>query len=92
MGPVRTPSMRTLEELLRACKTERSSFAAGDVLRRCEEVLKQQGKALTKFVDAWESLPGGQSYSPEEVGHWMKSKLHPAVCEARKVLGRKTPG
>jgi len=42
MGPVRTPSMSTFEQLIEALHSERNSYAAGKVMDRAREVLQEQ--------------------------------------------------
>jgi hypothetical protein len=64
----------------------RSGEAAGRLVGRHSE------QALHKVIDAWEALPGGQLYGPREIEHWMKESLHPAIENARRVLGRRKPG
>lgn len=43
--------------------------------------------ALAKVVKAWESLPGGKNYSPDEIQVWLSTKMAPAINDARQVLG-----
>jgi hypothetical protein len=47
--------------------------------------------ALDRVVQAWETLPGGRRYSPDEIGEWMRNELSPAINNARRALGRKIP-
>lgn len=47
--------------------------------------------ALDRVVNAWELLPGGRSYSPEEISEWMRQHLQPSIAHARKTMGRKAP-
>jgi hypothetical protein len=46
---------------------------------------------LNKLIDAWESLPGGQYYHPEDVEIWLIEDMAPAINAARKHLKRKKP-
>ncbi|WP_336810898.1 hypothetical protein [Bosea sp. MMO-172] len=45
--------------------------------------------ALSRLIDAWESLPGGKSYSMKVVEAWLIDKMAPAINEARSILGRR---
>lgn len=47
--------------------------------------------ALDAVIDAWESLPGGTNYGPEQIERWLRYKMAPAINAARKSLGRKRP-
>ena len=48
-------------------------------------------QALRAVVEAWESLPGGQWYSPQEVQDWLSSEMKPAIDGARRSLGMRVP-
>ena len=55
-----------------------------------EIILKDQ-KLLNDIIDAWESLEGGQNYTPDLIEHWLREDMSPAINKARKALGRKMP-
>lgn len=46
---------------------------------------------LKDLIDAWESLPGGETYSSIEVGRWLERKMKPAFDKARRHLGLTIP-
>ena len=43
-------------------------------------------EALRGIVTAWEALPGGQNYGPDEVALWLCKTMAPAINTARAVL------
>lgn len=49
------------------------------------------GDLLLDLIGAWESLPGGQRYSPREVGQWLEHEMAPAFNRARRALGLPIP-
>lgn len=48
-------------------------------------------QALKNVIEAWESLPGGQSYSAREIGIWLEKAMKPAMDNARKSLKLSIP-
>jgi len=46
---------------------------------------------LLDLIGAWESLPGGQRYSPDEVGQWLEHEMAPAFNRARRLLDLPIP-
>ena len=47
-------------------------------------------RALNDLIDAWESLPGPQEYSIDEVQRWLDNRMKESINRARIVLGRQT--
>jgi hypothetical protein len=46
---------------------------------------------LNKLIDAWESLPGGRNYSPDDIEDWLRRDMARAINAARRHLNRKKP-
>lgn len=42
--------------------------------------------ALERVVKAWESLPGNTHYSPLEIERWLRTRMAPAIDNARRAL------
>ena len=47
---------------------------------------KRLQDAIAGIVLAWDSLPGGRSYTPATVEQWLIREMAPAVTRAREVL------
>lgn len=43
-------------------------------------------KEAKEVIDAWESLEGGNNYSPATINDWLSYKMKPAMDKLRKKL------
>jgi hypothetical protein len=41
-------------------------------------------QVFKNIIKAWESLPGGENYSPKQIEKWLVNKMGPAINKARE--------
>lgn len=69
------------------------------LLSRLEEAERQRDEARAatiaahrNFIDAWESLPGGQNYDAGTFQRWINGEMKSAVDRARTLAKEQTNG